>query len=189
MNLISTTNLSKDLAADKISAESHGSAQAYITSEAIQGELFGGCGTEAVSNSNVKSFVNVEDNSNISADNVDLKAENFLFTGAYNPKEKERLKNKNNFSYSAGGITGSSVKSKQESDSFAQVKIGKNATILASKEINIDSDKVVDAADVYSLPDNSVRLLSITRINNEKGTPKKLTARIFPLDKINEFFN
>ena len=139
INLNTNTNLSKEITADKVNANAFGIAKGYLTSDAVQGELVGGCGTEAVCNFDVKSNVNVKDNTNITADIVGLKANNEFTTGTYNPKNKNSLNGKTNYSKSYGLITGSSVKSEQKIDSTAEVKIGKKASILASEEINIDA--------------------------------------------------
>ena len=144
INLNTNTNLSKELFADKVTANAIGIAKGYQTSDAVQGELVGGCGTRVLWNYDVKSNVNLKDDSKINANIVELKANNGLYIGSYNPKNKSSLNNKTNYSKSYGLITGSSVKSEDIIGSTAQVKIGKNASIIASKQINIDAKTKVD---------------------------------------------
>ncbi len=132
MVLKTNTNLSKNLTADKITANAIGTAKGYLTSDATQGELVGGCGTQASFDYNLDSKVNVKDNAKLTANIVELKTQNNVTTGS------ERNE-KNNKTSSYGLETGARIDSEQKITGTSQVNIGKNATILASEEINIDA--------------------------------------------------
>ena len=135
MVLNTNTNLSKNLTADEISAEAHGKAEAYLTSDAVQGELAGGFGTNSEFIADLKSKVNLSDNSNINAESVSLKAVNDFSTGSFNPSKKD----KTIFSKNYGLLTGADIVSEEIIDSYSEINIGKSASITASKDINIDA--------------------------------------------------
>ena len=144
MVMKTNTNLSKDLTADKITANAIGTAKGYLTSDATQGELVGGCGTQASYDYDLDTNVNVKENAKLTGNIVELKSQNNFETGA------ER-KNKNNKTSSYGLETGSRIDSEQKITGTSQVNIGKNATILASKEINIDAKTQADLSNKAQL--------------------------------------